>query len=814
MASESATPIYEDVKYLKGNYPPLRTPDPEKKDYYYFLRNCEAIYSTFYKSGAAVPFSSVRRFLELKAFAQGLQPSDFYKDYLSRYRTDYEENILDPTMGFIGKRKGKAKGFMRAMWDVLSPMPNIMDSMVGTLTKTRTDIRCDALDPISKEKQADAKLKLWVDTQHAEDLQQAYQMAWLKMQEMEFQPENELELELYEQLGGFRPAYTRVMEKLVSHTMDISDWDYIEQRLYRDYITYNVFGVRVYYEPETGKYKLRPADPIRSGIQYSEFNDCRTSEWAYEFTDVSITKLVQEFPDKDFEFFRDIAQRYCGYMNNPSQSEWGNYSTQDANGFMKFDFFKVPVLTCYWYDDEGEQQVSQSGKYNTKVFSAPYGDKVPQTDGKKSRFKMRRFCYGATWVIGTELIYQWGKTYDNFGESHMPFHFYVGDGNSKVHQVIPLIHNFQVLWLKYVNALAMAVNSGYWINVDMLANVAVGGDEGGKENDKEMANRRFLESGIGYYSRVNAVGQANLTDMPVHEFRGGMGQIFLDILAAFQFNKSMFESITGVNPIVLGQTPDPNAPVGTTQMAVSAVSSVLKPIIDAHILVKKNVCKDICRLVHISVNAYPFSRDAYRRVIGEFDMEVLLSADRDSTEYGVQLDIRPGDMEKQAMIQAIQQAAQTDRDGATGGISGLEAVILIRRLESGVPMSQIEFEFEYRRRKNLNDAQRRAQENAQQQGAIIQQQQQQAAQLGEQASQAQHQRDMELQSLKNQGLMQNTELQEAMRASKENTVAQIKTDATKYVSDNDSRTKQTSDYIKQAIEKAKLEDKKKEEKAA
>lgn len=805
MAGEYANPIYEDEKYLSGNYPPLRTPDPDKKDYTYFLRNCQAIYSTFYKSGAAIPFSSVRKFLELKAFAQGLQPADFYKDYLSRYRTDYEENVLDPVMGFVGKRKNKAKGFMRAMWDVLSPMPNILDSMVGTLTKTRTDIYCDAIDNVSKEKAADAKLEMWVNAMHTDDLKEAYQMADLQMQEPDFIPESEDELQMHETLGGFRPAYARVMEKLANHTMDISDWDYIEQKLYRDYITYNVFGVKIYYEPEIGKYKLRPADPIRAGVQYSEFNDCRTSEWSYEFMDVPISKLVQEFPDRDWEFFKNLAQRFCGFLNNPPASDWRHYSTNDPSGFMKFDFFKVPVLTCYWYDDEGEQQIEQKGKYNTRVYSAPYGDKVPQKDGKKSRYKMRRFCYGATWVIGTELIYDWGKTYDNFGESHMPFHFYVGDGKSKVQQVVPLIHNFQVLWLKYVNALAMAVNSGYWINVDMLSNIAVGGDDGGRENDKEMANRRFLESGIGYYSRINAVGQANLTDMPVHEFRGGMGKMFLDVMAAFQFNKSMFESITGVNPIVLGQTPDPNAPVGTTQMAVSAASSVLKPMIDAHILTKKKVCKDICRLVHISVNAYPFSREAYQRVIGEFDMGVLLSADRDSTEYGIQLDIRPGDMEKQSMIQAIQQAAQTDRDGATGGLSGMEAIILIRRLESGIPMSQIEFEFEYRRRRNLKQAQQTAMQNAQQQAMLAQQSAAQAAQLGDESAMRQYQRNIELQSLKNQGVIQNTEIQEGMRQQKEAGTTQMKTEADKYISDKNNATKQQSDYIKMLTEKNRKE---------
>jgi hypothetical protein len=464
-------------------------------------------------------------------------------------------------------------------------------------------------------------------------------------------------------------------------------------------------------------------------------------------------------------------------------------------------------MDCCWIDNEDEKFVEQKTKYRSKIFRVDYTEKIDENYGKKEKFSRKRFVYNATWIIGTNDIYNWGKANDQMGETRLPYHFYLGDGKSIIEQLIPLFHNFQVLWLKYLNALALAVNSGYWINADMLANVAVGGDTGNKEDDKEIALRRFMDTGMGFYSRISSTGTQNLQDMPLNEFGGGMGQIFVDIMAAFQFNMQMVESITGINPIVLGSTPNPKTPVGTTQMAVSAVSAVFKPILDGYMSVKLGMAKNICRLIHICIHAYPFSRKQYAMVVGEFDLEVLMEADRDMTEYAIRLDVRPGELEKQQMVQEIQKAVTVDRDGNTNGLTGLEALILVRRLEAGIPMAQIELEFEYRRRRNIREAEKKAQANAQQQNNLMQQSALQASQLKDAEAQKQHERNMELQRLKNEGLLQATALQEGARKDKESTTEGIKSETNKTVAQIKADAQRNTDYVKAETAKE-IEDKK------
>jgi len=47
------------------------------------------------------------------------------------------------------------------------------------------------------------------------------------------------------------------------------------------------------------------------------------------------------------------------------------------------------------------------------------------------------------------------------------------------------------------------------------------------------------------------------------------------------------EQVTGINPVALGVSPDPNAPVSTTQSALQATANVVKPIADACFEVKR-----------------------------------------------------------------------------------------------------------------------------------------------------------------------------------------------------------------------------------
>jgi hypothetical protein len=303
--------IKEVKKYKDGDYSPVRNPDPKAKTEQYYLANMEYMYSTFYKGGCAIPYDKTKMFPELRLFAEGMQDESFYKRYMSAHKDQQDEFIVDATIGIVGTKK-KPKGFMKLFWEVVSTAPELVNAMVGRVTSIKTDISLDPLDGVSKSIKEDAKIDLIARRDNQDFLAGLHQQLGMKMETPDFMPESNDEMEIYDALGGFKPNWTKLMEVLLKHTTDLSDFTEIETMLYKDAIALGVMGIEDVYNPETGKYEITYIDPEFAGCQYSRYPDCRDSEWAYSFTDVPITTLRQWFPDEEEEYWQGVAMEYRG----------------------------------------------------------------------------------------------------------------------------------------------------------------------------------------------------------------------------------------------------------------------------------------------------------------------------------------------------------------------------------------------------------------------------------------------------------------------------------------------------------------------
>jgi len=743
--------VYVDKKITSDpekRYPLIRVSDPKKKTEEYYRQNAFAIYSEYYKGLSAIPHSSSLEFAELRLFADANQPESFYKNYLSEDNYGKEE-IIDPTIGYIGK-KNTPSGYMRVFWDIMSPAQKIMNSIVDRCVSVSTDIVADPIDANSKEEIDDEKMDLWFEKENLEFKKQYFGELGIDTEDPEFMPETRDELELYESLGGFKPAFARAMEKLIRYTEDVSGFDVLTDMLYRDAVTLGIIAVWDEYDPETGLIKMDYVDPASSGIQWSKYPDCRDSEYAFRTKNFSISSLRQYFPDADEKFWLKVATAFQGYAGNPA--DVSGFAGKSQYGGWDYDFFRVPVMEARWIDNHGKQKIYTKNKFGGEaVDNVDYDFEPKKLDNKRQEFTLKRKCYQCKWIIGTEHVFDWGErtnqTYPSPKDAELGVHFYIFPGKSIIKQLVPVFHNFQVLWIRYLNALAQAINSGYEINVDSISNIQTGGDKDGGA-DQDLWTRRFIDTGIAFVSNINPNGIKE-SNQSIRELRGGMGQMFSDILLAFRFNLSLVESITGVNPIALGETPNPNAPVSTTKMALSSVSNILKYLVDGFLNVKKNAASCITRSIQVTLKHNKMAREAYRSVLGEFDMEILTDARRDSTQYAISLQARPTDAEKQIIIQQLMEAQKADRDGNTGGLTGIDAVILMRRIEAGIPMSQIQYEMETRKRKNIREIEKRKKDMMQLQSELNDKNAKVASQIkGSEAKQA---HDYKMDELRQEG---------------------------------------------------------------
>ncbi len=674
--------VYKASQYESDKYQPVRTPDPNKKDDTYFRKNAEAIYSSYMRGRTGVTFTDAYDYSMLRLFSDGRQSEDRYKNYFTR---DELPSPADP-VNFSGTQSGqsresKRKGYFNVLWDIVSPASKIVSTLVGNFLSYEYDVVADPVDPYSKNFVEDEKTRLWVEKENMGYFKQLYEQVGLEYKQPDFIPETVEELELYEMSGGFKPSYAKIMEKMIKHTLDISTWrDEVKKKVYTDLIDLSVACVRDYYCPVDKKVKTRYVDPENLVVQYSRHPDFRDIEFGGEFYEVTITELLMAGFDRgDLE---TIAKTYSGYNGNPNSDSWDTYSQKIEANIYGYDFYKVCVFDCEWIDSDAKKELIHKNRFGKEsVTEIGYDYKKNITPNQRVRETIRKFRYTCKWVVGTNLIYENKKdeyqTRDGKKVS-LTFHPYKLSTRSITKQLIPLYDNFQNLWISYQNALSMAVNSGYAINVDLLANMK---SANGKDA-KEEGIKRFLESGFLFFKETNPQGLKNTNLKPVEQLPGGMGNKFTEIIEGFKFNTMMIESITGLNPVSMGATPNPNAPVTTTEMSVASMTSTLRPMLSGYLAVKRSVAQNITRWIQLLVRYDKEAKDAYISTFGQFDMEVLAQAEGDNVRYGINLEARPTVIEKKELYESAKISLSNGRDGKPG-INEADFFAIVRIIENG-----------------------------------------------------------------------------------------------------------------------------------
>ena len=749
--------------------------DPDKRDKEYYLCNVQSLYSDYLRGTSSVGYAGLNRIAYLRDLAEGNNP----------FGSDQKEDKAEPQRAILDVNGNPIQYDSEAypeinhsheVWDIISPACKIMDAMDGMLSKAEFDIACDPLDPNTRQKIEDEKLFAWQYAQGEPQLKLAAKVAGVPLTEPNFVPQTEQDMDGNEEY--FLPDHCRYIELVVKHSFDISHWSTDIKKLFvRDLITLGFASVRNVYDPADGKVKPRYVNPgMGADIQSSDYIDCHDSERAWEFELVPISILRQYFPDKDEEWFKKIAGTYAGQFGNPDIDTFkSSYTVQDSYGRWRYDQFKALVFNAEWIDIDKSKEAVGTKHGRKTVKQVPLSKKVAQD--KTVRFAEQRIRHDCRWVVGTEDIFEYGPAYNitepQPGDTELTYKWIVLKGKSKVEQLAPILRNFQSLWDQWRKLLKNARGNGIAVDVDMMASTA--GQTDNPQSAAMKSFRRYLETYVALIRRVNAAGMQSQAP-PIMDIPGGMGALFTELMAAFQQNIQMAEYITGLNPLTLGQSADPNAPVTTSQLAVNATNNVIRPIMDGYMRCKQMVAENLARWIVVIVRGERFSRMAYQQIIGEYGVECLIAANKEESAYGFKLTPRPTDMEKQWLLQNL-QIASTPGPGGEREISTADATRIIIMIAADTPMKTVLYYMERARKKQREAMMEEKTALMQQQSKLNQQDAQISGQRRMEEVGAQHQAKMQQIAAANEGLIRNSEVQENIRREKEREVAQIKTGA-------------------------------------
>jgi hypothetical protein len=770
---------YSDV----GNFMFKEERDPRlKKTMPYYVQKAEAIYTPYINNFCSIPYSSTGEFWLLRQYSDDDQPEETYKKWIRKFQNDPDTKKIGTHIDIIEAEK---KSYYNVNYEVVSKAKKIKDTLIGLFESKEFKISADPIDLHSKNLIEDAEMEMWALNENKEFLHAYNAMAGLQNNDPSFVPESQDEMDVYKETGGFKPNYAKAMEKAVKYTRDISNWNEIKKLMSADKLTTCYEACRDYYDPEDCMVKTMYVDPCALIIQWSEFPDHHNSNYAGHLYTMNISEVRQWIPDRPESFYRELALAYCGYSGNPYLNAFHLYDTTNSYGVYGYEFFKVLILDAEWIDVDSKHELLYENKFGKEMSKEIDFDTDIKTfthlpDEKKTeRFTDKRRRFACKWIVGTGEMLEWGPSYDVVKPSKrdvsLTFHVYRhGDRGRKslFKRIKPLLDNYQILWLKFQNALAYLQNSGGLVNATAIMSIAKT-----KEERAEWM-KQFLESGWGFFAETNSMQMKNTSMQPVYPQPGGAGKMMEDIRTAYIVNSQMIEEITGYNPLAFGQTPKGEEPVTTSMASLNAMSNTLRPYISGYMTLSKEQAESVSRWIQLAIKYNKYAREAYTARLGEMDVQLLKTAEGDGVQYGIVLQALPDDIQKQSIMKRIETGTQPDQNGDCK-LNDADAIILTGMLESQQPLKNIGFEMAMRIKKNVREQQARKKDLMNTQSQLNQKDSAASAKNAQDTADKIHKHKMDEIGAQNQGLAQGKVATEGIRQSGNIQVAKIKTDGKK-----------------------------------
>jgi DNA-binding transcriptional MerR regulator len=719
-------------KSISGHSMPSHDIDPAKKGHDWCLEFSRYIYGQYWGSWYE---KQQGLFRELRTYADGVQD---YTKYKSLFLDENHDTVTDASFTVDVDEEGRLVNSDARMafthidfTRMFSPAPSIRNTLLGMFRTQTHDVLVDSIDQNSNSMKEDIKYSLMVKMQF-QDLYKKYEQ-FSGIQQKSPVPKNIEELALFESIGGFRLPYEIGLEQILKFTERQSDLDDIKDRVIDDFIVYGVGAAIDKVDSNGNIVKVEYVDPRELIVPFSnskKFDDI--PYWAVQKY-YTIQDLRKETGWSE-EYIRSLAEQYNGItsLGNPNISDMTDLLYYERTGTCNYNDLRVVVL-------ETEFKTVNS-YYKTKVtrddgneFSVeePYvkGKKPKMIDSKtRKTTKTDHVCYyNASWVIGSDRVFNFGKKYDeafDFANSKpvASLHFYRMSGRSIIDLLRPMLDQCQMAYLRYQNDIAQAPPAnGLAIEVGSLSDLTFGN----KKIKPFDTIRIYKQKGIMLYQMRPPTIPGEKVDYnnvkPFQEIKGGIGLAVQDFVMATQMLYDQISAMTGIDRITMNtQSVSSDMPATAIKGAISATKDTLKPIYSGWV----SIYQRIALATILRGQSLCTSESSYKNVIGNAKYEAIKVAGKTPpAEFGVTIITRPTEAERAEIRQAAQAATMGGKNGIPA-LSYSEYLFIIDRLNSGASLKDIRAYIMFKERQREEMDLQAAEKNQAMNAQIMQQQEQ------------------------------------------------------------------------------------------
>lgn len=680
--------LFEASRYANGSYnmPDREDTKRDKNSKEYALEVAQYVYSQFSKGGTYIDYDWYSTVQRNRDYSRGMQSQETYMD---AFLGKEEDNTVLSTLGNANSRKARRKAYANLNFSIQSPMPRVMDSILGTLSKLVDRVSVDATDRYSGARREELKWGSYVDGKFRKEFNALRAMMALPDQDVGYTPQSIEELNLYAAEGGFKLGYEEVMERLLKFVFERSYWDehVLEQVLF-DLVSSGFAVVESVYDRYTGHVKAEYRDALYAGVQFTQESAYRNPDYGFYVKWEKLSNL-RRLGFKDEELL-GLAKTFSGLYGNPNTDDWNAQNKEGQSVDVKgYDIFTVPVFVVKWVDVDFKHEKeykNRQGKTRTKEVDSSYKLK----DRENLLVTRVKTIREVSWIIGSDLVFDYGRCSfqgrDGQSEPVLPIHMVKVTGRPIVPRLIPALDQYMNAWMRLQQGISMAAMNGYAINMDAISNLSMGGK---KMSPKEVL-RFWRQTGTLFFKPTDVAGRVNpgMITRPIEQLPGGAGAVIAESVQVMDIAMRQVEELTGINPVSLGATPSPGVGKAVTEYAMSGTNTVLYNVLKRASDLKSDVARDIClRLQHVVVSdkkAY----DAYVDVVGESSLELLKIADGGDVKYGIRTHARPTDEDVAELKQMISLSLKNGRDGKAG-ITEADAVRFLSMINSGASLKRV-----------------------------------------------------------------------------------------------------------------------------
>jgi len=442
------------------------------------------------------------------------------------------------------------------------------------------------------------------------------------------------DVDTYSILGGPTLDVEAKLKELLDKYLTSQDTFSVLKMCQQDFVDLNFSVVHINKRSGHDDFRLEYIDPANFVMRRTIFPDAHDVDYMGYMKFQTLKEVAEESNLSDTELL-EIAERYAGILNNPASVARTGSREQYVRDFSWYANRRVSILTLYFIVREPEKYVVGQHKTGSRIFDKveldSKLDKRQEKKGKRIEGVTIHRLYKVKWVVGTDLVYDYGLATDVVYERanngylypQIPIIVFNGTEPSFVEDAIGLVDDIQIAVFKLRNTIRkMAPGPRMVIDKSRVApSVSIGGKN---YTILEML-QKYQEEGIFIVETIS--DGAFVHEQDTHRMRPfelvptGILEDIQALTTYIEQKKQELYTATNYNPVADGTNIVPDLLKGVMEGAQQATNSALMPMVRDYFDFYLRIGKFIKSLIQIRC-VVPESE--LRKIFGDTGYDVYL----------------------------------------------------------------------------------------------------------------------------------------------------------------------------------------------